>query len=85
MDYKDFLIREKKPSEQWLIDLEEGWAKIEQKYNIKFFLRDGTPRPVTEWLDDLYLRFDSYDIENLLKEIMMNGDILFANILKHKQ
>lgn len=84
MDYKDFLIRKEKPTEEWQIELEAKWAELEEKYGIKFFLQDDSPRPVTEWLDDLYLRFDSYDIENLLKEIMMNGHILFANILKHR-
>lgn len=85
MDYKDFLIRPNKPNEDWLVELEAKWAELEDKYNIKFFLQDDSPRPVTEWLDDLYLRFTPAEIRSLMTDIMNNGDILFANILKHKQ
>ena len=84
MDYRDFLIRPNKPSEDWLIELEAKWAELEDKYNIKFFLQDDSPRPVTEWLDDLYLRFTPEQIHSLMTDIMNNGDILFANILKHR-
>lgn len=84
MDYRDFLIRKEQPSEEWLIELEKTWAELEEKYKIKFFLQDGTPRPVTEWLDDIYLRFGPNQMQNLMLDIMNNGHILFANILKHR-
>ena len=84
MDYKDFLIRKENPTEEWQIKLEAKWAELEEKYGIKFFLQDDSPRPVTEWLDDLYLRFSPEKATQLIYEILSNGDILFANILKHR-
>lgn len=85
MDYKEKLIRKAQPTEDWLIELETKWAEIEEKYGIKFFLRDDSPRPVTEWLDDIFLRFSPNQAYALIDEIMNNGELLFANILKHKQ
>lgn len=83
-NYKDKLIREK-VSEEVQAEVIAAWSQLEEKYGIKFFLKDDTPRPVNEWLDDLYLRFTPKEIQNLIIDIMNQGDILFSNLLKHKE
>lgn len=83
-NYKDKLIREK-VSDDVQDEVIAAWSKLEEKYGIKFFLKNDAPRPVNEWLDDLYLRFTPKEIQNLMIDIMNEGDILFANLLKHKE
>ena len=83
-NYKDKLIREK-VSEEVQAEVIAAWSQLEEKYGIKFFLKNDTPRPVNEWLDDLYLRFTPKEIQNLITDIMNQGDILFSNLLKHKE
>jgi hypothetical protein len=83
-NYKDKLIREK-VSEEVQAEVIAAWSQLEEKYGIKFFLKNDTPRPVNEWLDDLYLRFTPKEIQNLMIDIMNQGDILFSNLLKHKE
>lgn len=83
-NYKDKLIREK-VSEEVQAEVIAAWSQLEEKYGIKFFLKNDTPRPVNEWLDDLYLRFTQKEIQNLVIDIMNQGDILFSNLLKHKE
>lgn len=60
------------------------WDVLELKYNIKFKLDDGSFRPVNEWLDDLYLQCPSRCLE-MLEDIMLHGDELFKDLIKHKQ
>lgn len=83
-NYKDKLIREK-VSDDVQDEVIAAWSQLEEKYGIKFFLKNDTPRPVNEWLDDLYLRFTPKEIQNLMIDIMNQGDVLFANLLKHKE
>ena len=65
--------------------IKELWTDFEEEFGIKFFLEDGTPRPVTEVLDDFYLRSTPQRAGEIVSLLVANGDILFANILKHKQ
>ena len=83
-DYKDKLIREN-ASDEVQRQVAAAWASLEEKYGIKFFLKNDNPRPVNEWLDDLYLRFTPNEIQNLILDIMNHGDILFSNLVKHKE
>ena len=85
VNYKDYLIREPKS----LLDpaaehVEKTWKYFEDKYGIKFFLSDDTPRPVNEWLDDLYLRFTPEQAGRIVQEIVAQGDNLFTFITKHR-
>ena len=61
------------------------WEKLESQYNIKFKLKDGSFRPVNEWLDDLYLKFDAETIGHLLSDVYKYGDDLFGDLLKHQE
>ena len=83
-NYKEKLIRDK-ASDDVQAQVIAAWSQIEEKYGIKFFLKDDSPRPVNEWLDDLYLRFTPNEIQNIMMDIMNNGDILFSNLIKHKE
>ena len=83
-NYKKKLIRDK-ASDEVNAQVTATWSQLEEKYGIKFFLKDDSPRPVNEWLDDLYLRFTSNEIQNIMMDIMNNGDILFSNLIKHKE
>lgn len=83
-DYKEKLIRNQANAEA-RIQTVSAWRKLEEKYGVKFFLKNDTPRPVNEWLDDLYLKFSPNEIQNLIMDIMNQGDILFADLLKHKE
>ena len=59
------------------------WEQLEKEYDIKFKLKDGTFRPVNEWLDDVYLKCSYKDAWRLIETIMRNGDKLFSDILYH--
>lgn len=83
-NYKEKLIRDK-ASEEVNAQVTAAWSQLEEKYGIKFFLKDDSPRPVNEWLDDLYLRFTPKEIQNIMMDIMNSGDILFSNLIKHKE
>jgi hypothetical protein len=83
-NYKEKLIRDK-ASDEVNAQVTAAWSQLEEKYGIKFFLKDDSPRPVNEWLDDLYLRFTPNEIQNIMMDIMNNGDILFSNLIKHKE
>lgn len=88
IDYKDYLIREKNAAledQNAFFDIQFEWEKLEKKYGVSFFLKDGTPRPVDEWLDDCYLKLTITQIHELMTDILLKGDILFSYILKHKQ
>lgn len=61
------------------------WEDLETKYNLKFKLKDGSFRPVNEWLDDLYLKFGAEEIGHLLSDIYQHGGDLFADVLTHKE
>lgn len=63
----------------------EAWIELEQQYGIKFLLKDGTFRPVNEWLDDLYIRFTTTQAMFIVEQIILNGDVLFADIKKHRE
>jgi len=60
------------------------WEQIEKEYGIKFKLADGSFRPVNEWLDDIYLQNPSR-FEEMMEDIFIYGDILFADLIKHKE
>ena len=59
------------------------WEQLERDFGIKFKLRDGTFRPVNEWLDDVYLKLTYKEAQLLIEIIMRNGDELFKDILFH--
>ena len=61
------------------------WEELETLFGIKFKLEDGTFRPVNEWLDDLYLRFNSQEAWHILLTVLYNGDALFRDVLSHKK
>jgi hypothetical protein len=61
------------------------WREVELTYGIKIFLEDGSVRPVTEWLDDLYLKFTPTQASKIIANIMENGHYLFADVLEHKK
>jgi hypothetical protein len=83
-NYKEKLIRDK-ASDDVQAQVIAAWSEMEKRHGIKFFLKDDTPRPVNEWLDDLYLRFTPQEIIFIVMDIMAHGDILFSNLLKHKE
>lgn len=83
-NYKEKLIREAQ-TDSGRAETMSAWRQLEEECGIKFFLKDDTPRPVNEWLDDLYLRFTGNEVQNLIMRIMNQGDVLFANLLKHKE
>lgn len=83
-DYKDKLIRDK-ASDEVNAEVVAAWSEMEKKHGIKFFLKNDTPRPVNEWLDDLYLRFTPQEIIFIVMDVMAHGDVLFSNLLKHKE
>ena len=58
---------------------------LEERFGIKFYLNNGEPRPVDEWLDDLYLNFSGEQIWIIISTIIKNGDSLFKDILIHQQ
>ena len=65
--------------------ISDKWIELENKYNIRIFNKDGNGfRPIDEWLDDLYIQCPSRCLE-MLEEIMLNGDELFAHLTEHKQ
>lgn len=66
------------------MDLKLDWEDIEKITNIPIKLKNGDFRPVNEWLDDLYLNFNSQQIINFI-ELIMTHDELFENILNHKK
>ena len=84
IDFHDYLLRPRLSDEARNNSM-IAWCELEQQYGIKFFLRDETFRPVNEWLDDLYLKFTPAQAIFIVEQIMMNGEILFADILKHKE
>lgn len=61
------------------------WREVELTYGIKIFLEDGSARPVTEWLDDLYLKYTPSQAAKIVANIMENGKYLFESILEHKK
>ncbi len=61
-----------------------SWETIEEEFGIKFKLADGSFRPVNEWLDDIYLQNPSRFLE-MMEQIFVNGDTLFANLTTHKE
>lgn len=61
-----------------------SWETLEKEFGIKFKLADGSFRPVNEWLDDVYLQNPSRFVE-MMEAIMLNGDILFADLVEHKK
>lgn len=83
-DYKEKFIRPKdtKASDEEII---AAWNEIEKKYGVKVFLKNDRPRPVTEFLDDLYIKLTPDEIKNLVMEVMSNGELLFSNLLKHSE
>ena len=81
INYKDYLIRTNPEHKDSL----EKWLELEKRSGIKFFLKDGTFRPVNEWLDDLFLQFTKEQAYQILMEIMRNGDELFADLLTHRE
>lgn len=64
--------------------ISDKWAELEKKYNIRILNEDGDFRTIDEWLDDLYLQCPSKCLE-MLEEIMLNGDELFAHLISHKE
>ena len=60
------------------------WKRIEEEYGIKFKLADGSFRPVNEWLDDIYLQ-NPTRFEEMMEDIFIYGDILFADLIEHKE
>jgi hypothetical protein len=85
VNYKDYLIREQKSIMDPIAErVEKTWSYFEDKYGIKFFLHDDSPRPVNEWLDDLYLRFTPEQAGQIVQEIVAQGDNLFTFITKHR-
>ena len=82
--YKEKFIRPKdsKASDEEII---AAWNEIEKKYGVKVFLKNDRPRPVTEFLDDLYIKLTPDEIKNLVMEVMNNGELLFSNLLKHSE
>lgn len=61
-----------------------SWKTIEEEFGIKFRLADGSFRPVNEWLDDIYLQNPSRFLE-MMEQIFVNGDTLFADLTTHKE
>lgn len=66
------------------VKISDKWAELEEKYNIRIFNEDGGFRTIDEWLDDLYLQCPSKCLE-MLEEIMLNGDELFAHLISHQE
>lgn len=60
------------------------WRELEQKYNIKFILKNGAFRPVNEWLDDIYLRMTPSQVKAMMYEIFEHPE-LFEDLLVHQQ
>lgn len=61
-----------------------SWETIEKEFGIKFKLADGSFRPVNEWLDDIYIQNPSRFLE-MMEQIFVNGDTLFADLTTHKE
>lgn len=61
------------------------FQEIEKTFNICFTLKDGSFRPVNEWLDDLYLKFTVEQALVIVRLILSNGEQLFADIRRHQQ
>ena len=83
-DYRNYLIRQLTPTARDSEDIAAAWLSLEQKYGIRFVLKDGSFRPVNEWLDDLYLKLTPNEVKEMLMDILEKGDILFMDILKHR-
>ena len=83
-DYKEKFIRPKdsKAADE---DIIAAWSKIEKKYGVKLFLKNDRPRPVTEFLDDLYIKLTPDEINSMMMDIMSQGHLLFSNLLKHSE
>lgn len=63
----------------------DKWEALEKLFNIKFRLSSGEFRPVNEWLDDIYLKFNRQEMTALMDAVMLNGEDLFKDILIHQQ
>ena len=66
------------------VKISDKWVELEKKYGIRIFNKDGGFTTIDEWLDDLYLQCPSRCLE-MLEEIMLNGDELFAHLTEHKE
>lgn len=84
IDYHEHLLRPHL-SDEAMHNSVQAWIELEQQYGIRFLLKDGTFRPVNEWLDDLYIRFSTIQAMFVVEQIMLNGDVLFADIKKHRE
>lgn len=81
INYKDFLIRQPLSKK----DTTSLWLQLGEEYGIEFFLRDGSFRPVNEWLDDLYLKFTTDQALAIIGVILQNGNLFFSDLTKHRQ
>ena len=61
-----------------------SWETLEKEFGIKFKLEDGSFRPVNEWLDDIYIQ-NPCRFEEMMEVIFLHGDVLFADLIKHKK
>lgn len=81
INYNDFLIRQSLSKK----DTTSLWLQLGEEYGIEFFLQDGSFRPVNELLDDLYLKFTTDQALKIIEIILQNGDLFFADLIKHQQ
>lgn len=84
IDYTTYLLRPQL-SDEARENAQVAWNEFEEKYGVKVFLKDGTFRPMNEWLDDLYLKFTTVQALYIVEQILMNGDIFFADIRRHRE
>jgi hypothetical protein len=81
INYKDFLIRQPLSKK----DTTSLWLQLGEEYGIEFCLRDGSFRPVNEWLDDLYLKYTTDQALAIIDTILQNGNLFFSDLTKHRQ